>query len=133
VSQEDIEALRRGFETFNREGVEAILDLVDPEFVVTTPPEIAVEPDTYRGHEGLRRYFASFDEIMDEVRFEPDGFIDAGSKVVVPFTLRAKGKGTGIEAEQRAVQVWTLRDGKAIAAEVFADMATARRAAGLEP
>ena len=36
---------------------------------MTTPANLAAEPDTYRGHEGIRRYFDSFYDVMDEVRF----------------------------------------------------------------
>jgi ketosteroid isomerase-like protein len=127
VSQ-NADALRRGFESFNLEGVEAILDLIDPEFVAITTPDVALEPDTYRGEEGLRRYFSSFYEVMEDIRFEPEEFIEVAEKVIVPFVLKAKGKGTGIEVQQRAVQVWTMRDGKALRVDTFPDLDSARDA-----
>jgi ketosteroid isomerase-like protein len=130
VSEQDVETLRRGFETFNREGVDAILDLLHPEFVAVTTPDVALEPDTYRGYAGLRRYFAAFDDVMEDIRFEPGEFVDAGDKVIVSFVLKARGKGTGIEVEQQAVQVWTMRDGKALRVETFPDLDSASRAVG---
>jgi ketosteroid isomerase-like protein len=132
MSQEHVDLLRDAFEAFNRDGAEAIIEIVDPEFEAVAPPELTVEPDTYRGPQGIRRYFDSFYEVMEEVHFYPEEFIDAGDKVVVPMVLSAKGRGTGIEAEQRIVQVWTIRGGKAIRVENFADRATAFRAVGLE-
>jgi ketosteroid isomerase-like protein len=93
-----------------------------------------MEPDTYRGAEGVRRYFESFEDAMEDIRFVTEGeFIDAGDKVVVPFRLAARGKETGIEVEQPAVQVWTLKDGKAVRVEVFASREQAFEAAGLDP
>ena len=135
MSDENVDTVRRGFELLRERGVEAMLELVDPEFEVTTPPEFTVEPSTYRGHDGLRRYFDSFYEVMEEVRFEPEEFIAAGEQVVVPMRLVARGRGTGIEADQRLVQVCTLRDGKMWRMDLYATReealaATSRRVSG---
>lgn len=70
----------------------------------------------------MRRYFDSFYEVMEDIRFEPADFIEVGELVVVPFTLRAKGQRTGIEVEQSAVQVWTVRDAKVSGLELFATL-----------
>jgi ketosteroid isomerase-like protein len=131
VSKENIEAARRGFEALNRDGVEAFLEFIDPEFETSTPPELTVEPATYRGPDGLREYFDSFYEIMEEIRFEPAEFIDAGDQVVVPARLVARGRDTGIEAVQQLAMVWTLRNGKALRLETYATRAEALEAAGL--
>jgi uncharacterized protein len=131
MSRENVDRVRRGFEAFSSGGVEALLELVDPDFETTTPPELTVEPATYRGHDGLRRYFDSFYEIMEEIRFEPEEFIDAGDRVVVPVCLIARGRGTGIEAEQRLVFVWTVREGKMLRLDSYATKAEALAAVGL--
>jgi len=41
---------------------------------------------------------------------------------VVPFSIVARGRATGLEVKQRAVQAWQLRDGRAIRLELFADL-----------
>jgi ketosteroid isomerase-like protein len=131
MSRENLDAARRGFEALQQGGVEAFLDFIDPRFEMTTPPDMTVEPATYRGHDGMRRYFESFYEIMDEVRFEPQEFIDAGDRVVVPARLVARGRDTGIEAEQQLTMVWTLHEGKALRCETYATKAEALEAAGI--
>jgi ketosteroid isomerase-like protein len=131
MSQENIEIVRRGFEALERGGVEAMLEMIDPDFEATVPPDLSVEPDTYRGHDGLRRYFAAF-EGLDEVRFEFVDAIAAGENVVATMRLRAKGTDTGIEVEQLAYQVWTIRKGKAVRVEAFANKSDALEAAGLD-
>jgi uncharacterized protein len=133
MSTENVEAARRGFEALERGGVEAFLEFIDPEFETTTPSELTVEPATYKGREGLRRYFDSFYEIMDEVRFEPEEFIDAGDRVVVPVRLVARGRDTGIEAVQQITMVWTIRDGKGLRVETYATREEALAAAGIAP
>jgi ketosteroid isomerase-like protein len=131
VSEQNVEIVRRGFEALDRGGVEAMLESIDPDFEATVPPELSVEPDTYRGHEGLRRYFAAFEGAMEDVRFEYVDAVDAGDMVVVTMRLLAKGKDTGIEVEQLAHQVWTVRKGRAVRVEAFAEKADALRAAGV--
>ncbi|HEX2436449.1 MAG TPA: nuclear transport factor 2 family protein [Solirubrobacterales bacterium] len=134
MSEENVELVKRGFDAFAREGWRALLPFLHPEFEAITSPDVAMEPDTYRGTEGVRRYFESFEDAMEDIRFVTEGeFIDAGDKVVVPFRLAARGKETGIEVEQPAVQVWTLKDGKAVRVEVFASREQAFEAAGLDP
>lgn len=123
----NVEIVKRGFDAFNRDGVDALLEFVHPEFEVTTPPELASEPDTYRGHDGVRRYFDSFYEAMEEIRWEPRGFHEAGDRVVVEFTLRARGKSTGLDVGQEAVMVWELRDRQAIGLELYPTLDEALR------
>jgi ketosteroid isomerase-like protein len=119
VSEERVEIVRAGFEAFNRGGVDGLLPFVHPDFEVTTPPELASEPDTYRGHEGVRRYFQSFYEAMEEIQWDPRSFREVGDRVVVEFTLRARGKTTGLDVAQDAVMVWSLVDGRAIGLELY--------------
>ena len=132
MASRNVGIVRGGFEALSEGGVEALLPFIHPEFEVTTPPNLASEPDTYRGHEGLRRYFDSFYEAMDEIRFEPREFRDAQGRVIVPVTLTARGRTTGIEASQELVMVWSLRDGQAIRVETYGTLNEALEATGAE-
>jgi ketosteroid isomerase-like protein len=114
VPSDNVEIVRRGIEAFNAGGVEGILPFIDPDFETTTPPDLAAEPGTYRGHEGIQEWFDSFDEVMEEIRWDPGEFRAVGDRVVVEFALRARGKSTGLDFGQQAVMVWTLRDGRAV-------------------
>ena len=119
-SDSDLELIKQGFENMESQGWEkALLPLLAEDFEFTTPPGMATEPDTYRGKEGLRRYFESFYEVMEEIHFKPHGFRRVGEWIVVPCTLTARGRATGLEADQDAVLAWKLRDGKAVRIEVF--------------
>ena len=128
---DNVELLRRGFEAFNRGGIEGLIELIHPDFEAQAPPELTTEPGTYRGAEGLRRWFDGFEGIMEDIRFEPLDYIPSGDRVLVPVRLLARGRDSGIEVEQRSFQVWTLRDGKAIRLDTYADLDTAREAACL--
>jgi ketosteroid isomerase-like protein len=119
VSKENLENVRRGIEAFNERGVEGIVPLIHDDFEATTPPNLASEPDTYRGPDGIRRWFDSFDEVMEEIRWDAHEFHEVGDRVVVEFTLRARGKTTGLDFGQDAVMVWELRGDKATRVELF--------------
>jgi ketosteroid isomerase-like protein len=119
VSKENLENVRRGIEAFNERGVEGIVPLIHDDFEATTPPNLASEPDTYRGPDGIRRWFDSFDEVMEEIRWDAHEFHEVGDRIVVEFTLRARGKTTGLDFGQDAVMVWELRGDKATRVELF--------------
>jgi ketosteroid isomerase-like protein len=131
VSQENVEVVRRLFDAFNGGGIDRVIGLVHPEFSAEIPPEISAEPDTYRGHAGIRRYFESFEDVMTDIRFQPERFWDAGDSVVVAILLSARGKQTGIEVEQRSAGVWTIRDGKVIGSRTYLSLSDALAAVGL--
>jgi ketosteroid isomerase-like protein len=131
MSSENIDALREVLAAFNSRDIGRIIGLLDPDFEASVPPALSAEPDTYRGHEGARRYFESFWETMDEIRFRPRRFWDAGEAVVVAMRVTARGRHTAIPVEQRFAQVWTFRDGKATRARTYASEAEALNAAGL--
>ena len=121
-------------ETLNESGVEAALDRIHPDFEGVTPPELSPEPDTYRGHEGIRRYFAGFEGVMEEVRWEADELIEApDERVVAGIRLVTRSVATGLELELPVWQLCTVRDGKVLRIEGFAEREDALRAAGIEP
>jgi ketosteroid isomerase-like protein len=122
VVESNVDLIKQGFEDMASGGYEAMLPLIAPDFELTTPPGLAAEPDTYRGPEGMTRYFESFYEAMDEIHFEPHDFREIGDWVVAPCTLTARGRSTGLEAEQSVVLAWKLRDGLAVRLEVFAEL-----------
>jgi ketosteroid isomerase-like protein len=131
MSQENVEIVRSAYAALAEQGVEAVLPLIDPRFETTTPSSLASEPDTYRGHQGVRRFFDSFGDAMEGVYFEGQEFTAVGDKVLVDTLLHARGRATGIETEQRAFLVWTLREGMATRLETFAEKERALEAVGL--
>ncbi len=132
MADENRDVLRTALAAINSGDVERIVDFVDPQFEVIVPADLSAEPDTYHGREGIRRYFETFQEAMEDIRFEPERSWEAGEHVVVSFLLTARGKQTGIPVEQRAVFVWTLREGHAIAVHAFASLSQALASVGLD-
>ena len=126
--------MRSMLETLNESGAEAAMDQIHPDFEGVTPPELSPEPDTYRGHEGVRRYFAGFEGVMDEVRWEADELMEApDDRVVAGIRLVTRSVATELELELAVWQLCTVRDGKVLRIEGFAKREDALRAAGIEP
>jgi ketosteroid isomerase-like protein len=57
MSQENVEVVRRGFEAMSSGDLPQMLAFTHPDFEVKIPSEVSAEPDTYRGHDGIPRYF----------------------------------------------------------------------------
>jgi ketosteroid isomerase-like protein len=77
------------------------------------------------------RYAERWLEAWDEYRVIPEEFLDAGDQVVVIYRAVGRGKGSGIAVERRNAPLWTFRDGRAVALEIFATPEEALEAAGL--
>jgi ketosteroid isomerase-like protein len=131
MSRENVELVLRGIEIFNSGDIDRILSFTGADFEIEVPPGLSAEPDTYRGAEGVRRYFQSFDEAMDEVHFRADRFWEAAGAVVVDALVTARGKQTAIPVEQRAAQLWTIRGGRVIRIQAYASLSEALETVGL--
>ena len=93
-------------------GPDAMLPFVDERFEMVTPSALAAEPDTYRGHDGIRRWFDSFYEAVDEIRIEPGRVEPAGDRVAAEFKMTTRGRTTGLEASLEAVALAEVAAGK---------------------
>jgi ketosteroid isomerase-like protein len=118
-------------DAFNGEDMVRTLALIGSDFEGEVPPSVSAEPDTYRGHDGVVRYFESFRDVMSEIYFHPERFWDRGDSVVVDIRLTAKGRITEIPVEQRLAQVWSVRGGKVRGSRSYESVSEALAAAGL--
>jgi ketosteroid isomerase-like protein len=125
MSEENVAIVREVLEAFNGEDIEPMLAFAHADL------EVEITPDTYRGHDVMRRYFESFWDAMDEVQFEAEQLWDAGQAVVVALRLSARGRQTAILVEQRSAGVWEICDGKVIRIRAYASTADALQAVGL--
>ena len=106
------DVVRRLFETYERDGVDAALRVLAPDAVLVVGPETSAEPDTYEGPEGGRRYFDAFDGALDEVRFElGEIHHDSPEALIAVATLSGVGAATRIPVEQDVLMSFTTRDG----------------------
>ncbi len=131
MGAQDAEVVQALFEAYNSEDIESVLALAHANVEIDVPPALSTEPDVYRGHDGMRRYFESFSEVMSEIRFAAESVWEGAEETVISMRITARGRHTAIEVEQRMAGVWRIRDGLVVRVRVFASVEEALAAAGL--
>jgi ketosteroid isomerase-like protein len=141
VSEENVELVRRLYAGLASEGSgrdferrltdEALSRFLDPqiEWVAVTDSVLAV--DSYRGFEGVRRFWGEFVSAWDSYRVEPLRFDDAGDQVAV--VVHIVGRTHELEVDETRSSLLTVRDGRVVRVQSFAGAEGAREAAGLPP
>jgi ketosteroid isomerase-like protein len=141
VSQENVELVRGLYAELGSEGSsrdferrltdEALSRFLDPriEWVPVTDSLLAV--DSYRGFEGVRRFWVEFVAAWESYRVEPLRFDDAGDLVAV--VVHIVGRTHELEVDETRSSLLTVRDGRVVRVHSFADPDGARAAAGLPP
>jgi ketosteroid isomerase-like protein len=89
------------------------------------------EPVHYAGASGIREFFRDVSESWEAFRFEATDLRDLDNRVLVLGDVRGRGRGSGIEVEDRWGWIVELRDGRAISVRGFLDQRQALAAAGL--
>src|SRR5690349_4007550 len=113
---QNAEAVRQGYEHFNRTG-RADLSQFDEEAEFDASGRV-FDRAVYRGHEEIGEYFAQLSEVWERQVLEPQDFVEADDKVVVPVRITTIGKGSGVETTADAAHVWTIRAGKVVRLQI---------------
>jgi ketosteroid isomerase-like protein len=133
MSPGNVEIVRRGFVHFLETG-ELLPDVVGEDFVWDMSKFRGwPERQTYEGMEGTREFMDNWLEAWDDWELEVEAFHDARDKVVVILRQRGRSKTSGLSVDMAFGQVFTMRDGKQVRMEMYADPAEALEAAGLDP
>ena len=101
MSQENVEAFKRGLEAGNRGDVEKLLDELDPEVEWHSALHALLggEQTVFRGHEGVREMIRDLNEAFGEVHIEVSEIRDLDDRLVVIGRTRTRGKASGAETE----------------------------------
>ncbi len=84
MSETYVEVVRRCLAAVEADDVEAALQLLDADVVVTPSSELVTgSTGPYHGHAGARRWFAEAALAVQKLRFEPYEFVDFGDQVYV--------------------------------------------------
>jgi ketosteroid isomerase-like protein len=91
-------------------------------------PELGLVPRPGRG----QAVWKGLDETFDELRLEPQEFLDGGEHVATRLRFYGRGKASGAEIEEEMYhQVATFQDGRIVRMEYFGEWSEAVEAAGL--
>jgi uncharacterized protein len=124
----DREIVRQAFDAFGRDDIDAVLELCAPDVVIRDPQRTGT---TFRGHEGLRRFFEEWMENWEEYRSEPVELTEVDDAILVRAHQSGKGRLSGIEIDQDLFVLLRLRDGKFVEYGIYADRGEALASIGL--
>jgi ketosteroid isomerase-like protein len=130
MSEENVEIVRRGFEAWNGQDLEAVRECFSPDLEIDASDRV-LNPDVYKGVEGFMRMRREIGEAWDEFRVEAEEFFEAGEGVVVFVRAVGRGRSSGVEVDFRSAWRMTLRDGRVTRARLYRDRKQALEAAGL--
>ena len=129
MSQENVEAVRRGFEAWNAGDMDAVRGNFDPGAIMRMTQDWP-EPGPFVGRHAVIRQLEQQRETWDSDSFELiSDFIDVGDRVAVRWIWRTPGYGP--EANLEVTNIHTLRKGKILDIEYFWDHAEALEALGV--
>jgi ketosteroid isomerase-like protein len=110
MSEGNVDKTRDFIEAYNRRDFDAAIENFDPQVDWVLPPH--QDFDSCRGPKQIIRFWEGLDETFDELRLEPQEFVDAGEKVAVRLRFFGRGRGSGAEIETELYhQVTTFSDG----------------------
>jgi ketosteroid isomerase-like protein len=133
MSQENVEAFKRGLEAGNRGDVETLLEELDPEVEWHSALHALLggEQTVFRGHDGVREMLRDLNEAFGEIHIEISEIRDLGDRLVAIGRNRARGRGSGAETETPLALVTEVKNGKTISVRGYLDPKQALEAAGL--
>jgi ketosteroid isomerase-like protein len=121
VSRENVEIVRR----FMLVDIDEALMYADAG-IVWNP----IEESPTQGHDEVRASLARWKGEWDDYQLSAEEFVDRGDRVVVTVRLGGRGRGSGVEIGARFYDVYTLRDGKIVRMDQFAERSEAFAAVG---
>ena len=115
---EDVDVVRAIYAAFAARDVEGVLDFISPdcEIHLVGTASAAGRRGPYRGHDGLRQYFADVERVWRELEVHASDYRTVPGSVVVMGTVSGN---TGRERIRRRVMwSWRLRDARAVLVRV---------------
>jgi ketosteroid isomerase-like protein len=110
---QDVAAVRAVYEAFARRDLEAALEHISPscELYLEGTAQALGRTEPYRGHDGLREFFADVAHVWEQLTLHAEDFR------VVPGSVVVMGHVSGVREGRRmrraAVWTWRLENGKA--------------------
>ena len=129
MSQENVDRFLKGAQAFNRDDIEAGLEIYDPDVVFE--PQAAEMEGAHVGHDCVREFIASLDDHYEDVHMHYPDVRDLGDRVLALGTIRTVGRGSGMVQETPLAILASFRDGRVTSFKDYGDKAKALQAAGL--
>jgi uncharacterized protein len=131
MSAERIELVKQGYEAWNRGDRTWVLEHMSEDVEWITPPEDP-DPGTYRGWEGVEKFWEQWRASVGQLQFLPEEFTDTGDHVIVVARRTGKGETSGLEVSDTVIQVFKFAGDKCVQVREYYDREKAMREIGAE-
>jgi ketosteroid isomerase-like protein len=131
MPQDNVDLVSRAYDAFADGDLETAIAIFSPDVEIEDHDRSLSSPLVDRGPDGFLRLVARANEGFEEVRYAPDAFTEAGSRVLVDVRRTGRGSASGVPVEERQFHVWDMEDGRAVRLRAFLERAQALEAAGL--
>jgi ketosteroid isomerase-like protein len=133
MSQENVEAVYRARDAFNRRDLQALADMTHEDFEFTSVlTAVDAGGSTYRGSASWATYFARMDDAWGDWQAEDFRAFDAGhDRIAAIFRLVGTGKSSGARVDRTIGLAYRLRDGKLWRMQSYLEPREALEAVGL--
>ena len=113
--QENVRIVQEAYAAFMRGDIEAVLSTISDEITFYIPgPQQMPTAGTWRGLEGMRKFFATLASEIEFTQFEPQEYVASGDRVVVLGRYAGRIKSRNRQVASDWVMAWRMRDGKAV-------------------
>jgi ketosteroid isomerase-like protein len=131
VSETNLEAVRRIYESWGRGDFTVGSELYDPHVVLVLRPEFP-ESGPHYGREAIGKYMREdFLQDFAHATISGEEFLEAGDTVLVGVHQEATGPRSGAPVDMHYFQLWTFRGGSVIRIESVMEREDALATAGL--
>jgi ketosteroid isomerase-like protein len=110
MSHENVELHRHGVDAVNSRAIDEFLEIASDDIVAAS--RLVVMEGSYRGHEGIRRWWRDFFEFLPDYRIELLEIRDLGDATIAHIRGFGHGSATETPVDDRYWQVCRWRDGK---------------------
>jgi ketosteroid isomerase-like protein len=131
VSREHLEIAKRCVDAFDRRDLDELAETVTADYEWVGAFLGTVEGGSYRGREGMARYFAEAEQTWESFSVTGEEFRDLDDRVLVLGRMEGRGRSSGVEVDTPYTMIVEFHEGKVSRSRAYLDHAEALRAAGL--
>lgn len=119
AAREVADLVTRMFEAFARRDIDSTLALVAAVCTLDVPAtaQLAGREGPYRGHDGLRTYFADLERVWDELVVTPESIRAAAGSAVTFGRIHARAG--ELVVDRRVAWMWRVEGGLVVSGQTF--------------
>ncbi|HEX4719112.1 MAG TPA: nuclear transport factor 2 family protein [Thermoleophilaceae bacterium] len=129
MAASNVERVRAFIDAYNRRDFDTAVEDFDPQIDWVLPERQS--SDSCKGPDEIIRFWEGLDNTFEELRLDPQEFVDVGDLVATRLRYYGHGKGSGLKIETELYhQVATFRGDQIVRMEYFASWPEALEAVG---